>query len=184
MISRIFDKLSQMKLNRTIFFILLATLIAETAVIIMLDQFGGVSTQSTFFAMMRSITILPDFLAWSYKMVGPVIFPLMILAFVQVWASFILWQTWRNQYQDKNITIAYDILGIVEEVSPGFGFLGTCISLMFTMHCMDPKLSQTDMLKTLLDNSSSAFGSTVCGISMAITAFLTIKIFKKFLLKE
>jgi biopolymer transport protein ExbB/TolQ len=77
----------------------------------------------------------------------------------------------------------YRTLKIVEGVAPGLGFLGTCISLISTMHHMDPKLTQSAMLKVLLDNSSSAFGSTVYGISLAITAFLALEIFRGFLIK-
>jgi len=49
---------------------------------------------------------------------------------------------------------------------------------------MDPKLNQTAMLKVLLENSSSAFGSTVYGLSLAITAFLSMEIFKNFLINS
>jgi hypothetical protein len=49
---------------------------------------------------------------------------------------------------------------------------------------MDPDLAQKAMLKALLENSSSAFGSTVCGISLAIIAFLSLELFKGFLIKS
>jgi biopolymer transport protein ExbB/TolQ len=76
----------------------------------------------------------------------------------------------------------YRVLKIVEGVGPGFGFLGTCLSLMATMHHMDPGLSQADMLKALLENASSAFGSTVYGISLAISSYIALELFQNFLI--
>ena len=181
---RVLAKSGQNRLERATIFVLFAALLAEIVVFFMLEKAGGPLTQSIFFATVKGVKMLPGFSTWVYKMVGPVLFPLIVLAGVQVWSSFQLWRSWRGKNRGEDTAVAYDALEIVEGVSPGFGFLGTCISLIFTMHCMDPKLSQADMLKALLDNSSSAFGSTVCGISLAITAFLTVKIFKKFLLRE
>lgn len=181
---RVLAKSGQNRLERATIFVLFAALLAEIVVFFILEKAGSPLTQSIFFATVKGMKMLPGFSAWVYKMVGPVLFPLIVLAGVQVWSSFRLWRSWRRKNRGEDTAVAYDALEIVEGVSPGFGFLGTCISLIFTMHCMDPKLSQADMLKTLLDNSSSAFGSTVCGISLAITAFLTVKIFRKFLLKE
>ena len=181
---RVLAKSEQKRLERTTIFVLFAALLAEIVVFFILEKAGGQITQSVFFATVKGMKILLSFSAWIYKMVGPVLFPLIALTGVQVWSSFQLWRSWKGKNQGKDTAAAYNALEIVEGVSPGFGFLGTCISLIFTMHCMDPKLSQADMLKTLLDNSSSAFGSTVYGISLAITAFLTVKIFRKFLLKE
>lgn len=184
MITRIFAKNQKNRLERAAIFVLLAALLAEIAVFFILEKAGGPVTQNIFFAIAKGMEILPSFSAWIYKMVGPVLFPLIVLAGLQAWSSFRLWRSWKGKNRGEDTAVAYDALEIVEGASPGFGFLGTCISLIFTMHCMDPKLSQADMLKALLDNSSSAFGSTVCGISLAITAFLTVKIFKKFLLRE
>ncbi len=184
MITRIFAKNQKNRLERATIFVLLAALLAEVVVFFILEKAGGPLAQSIFFDIVKSMKMLPSFSAWIYKMVGPVLFPLILLAGVHVWSSFQLLGAWRGKNQGKNTAVAYDALEIVEGVSPGFGFLGTCLSLIFTMHCMDPKLSQADMLKALLDNSSSAFGSTVFGISLAISAYLIARIFRKFLLKE
>lgn len=184
MISRALVKSGQNRLERATVFVLLAALFAEIVVFFILEKTGGPLTQSIFSATTKTMEILLSFSAWIYKMVGPVLFPLIILTGVQVWSTLKLIGCFRDTNRGRDTASAYNALEIVEGVSPGFGFLGTCISLIFTMHRMDPKLSQVDMLKALLDNSSSAFGSTVCGISLAISAFLTVKIFKKFLLKE
>ena len=117
-------------------------------------------------------------------MVGPVIFPLLTLTAVEIWSVIKLIQCRKAGRCGDIPAKHYKVLEIVEGSAPGFGFLGTCIALIFTMHGMDPGLNQAAMLRALLDNSSSAFGSTVYGISLALSAFLAKETFKNFLIKS
>jgi len=163
---------------------LMALLIAELIAIGLISQgfsesLGGflVIQSSQFYAVMTGSA------KWGYKMVGPVIFPLLILTAAEVWSVIRLVQIRKIGMAMQRAEKQFKVLEVVESASPGFGFLGTCIALIFTMHNMDPNLNQQDMLKVLLENSSSAFGSTVFGISLALTAYLSKEIFQGFLIK-
>lgn len=163
---------------------LLAIFLSELAVIFLLGQeFGEVL--SKIFASTSAVVIstLGQIWKWIYKMVGPMLFPLLALTAIEIWAIAKLAMCWKTDNGNYGLQKQYKTLGIVEGVAPSFGFLGTCISLIFTMHHMDPNLTQKAMLKVLLENSSSAFGSTVYGISLAIAAFLSLELFKGFLIK-
>ena len=116
-----------------------------------------------------------------YRMVGPMIVPLFALNLAYLAAVFGLVRACRGKHENPDLRKKTKILEIVENASPSFGFLGTCISLIMTMGRMDPSLQQSAMLKVLLDNASSAFGSTVYGIGLAIAAFLTREIFKEYM---
>lgn len=167
-------------------FLLSALIISEMVVIFLLGKGAAEGLAKALTTAGSGFLVLVlGWSRWVYRLVGPMLFPLMILTIVEVWVIVKLLQCWRfGCTTDEEPRSFYKVLGIVEGVAPGFGFLGTCISLIFTMHHMDPSLNQTAMLKSLLDNSSSAFGSTVYGISLAITAFLSLELFKGFLLKR
>jgi len=173
------------KVEMFIVIILLVMFVSEVLVIFILNHESG-KALSKFFASMGVSTFntLVQFCKWTYKMVGPMLFPFLALTGAEVWAITNLVRCWRSCNAHGIPDRQYKTLRIVEGVAPGFGFLGTCISLIFTMHHMDPKLNQTAMLKVLLENSSSAFGSTVYGLSLAITAFLSMEIFKNFLINS
>ena len=159
-----------------------AVIISETAVIFLLGHGAGEVLANAFaFATDWGISILVGLWKWLYLMVGLMLFPLLLLTVVEGYVLVKLVKRWRAGYRSSEPTKLYRVLGIVEGVAPGFGFLGTCLALMATMHDMDPNLTQTAMLKSLLGNASSAFGSTVYGISLAITAFLSLELFKGFL---
>ncbi len=165
-------------------FFLLAIFISEIAVIFLLGQeVGGTLAKILATIGARGVRALVQSWKWTYKMVGPMIFPLLTLTAVEVWSIIKLIKCKRAGHHGDVAAKYYKVLDIVEGSAPGFGFLGTCIALIYTMQGMDPNLNQTDMLKVLLDNSASAFGSTVCGISLAITAFISKELFKGFLIK-
>ena len=184
MITRALKYREYSKAEACLAFFLLAILISEIAVIILLGQEAGealakiLATTGT-----GCVRALVQSWKWTYKMVGPMIFPLLTLTAVEVWSIIKLIKCKREGHHGDVPAKYYKVLDIVEGSAPGFGFLGTCIALIYTMQGMDPNLNQTAMLKVLLDNSASAFGSTVCGISLAITAFISKELFKGFLIK-
>jgi len=172
------------KVELWIAFFLSAVLVSELAVILLMGTESWTLLAKTLSSLSASaVTAFLEAWKWAYKMVGPMIFPLLILTLIEIWSDGMLFAYWRNRSEETSAETYYKALKIVEGVAPGFGFLGTCISLIFTMHHMDPNLTQSAMLKVLLDNSSSAFGSTVYGISLAITAFLSQEIFRDFLIQ-
>jgi len=165
-------------------FFMLAVLVSELVVIFFINTEAG-SILARILASLGTgaAGALFRLWKWTYQMVGPMVFPLFVLSIVELRSVYKLFICWRERIGYEFTENHYKTLRIVEGVAPGFGFLGTCISLIFTMHHMDPSLNQSAMLKALLDNSSSAFGSTVYGISLAITAFLAQEIFKGFLIQ-
>lgn len=184
MITGIFEYRVWSKVETFIGLFLLAIFISEMAVIFLLGQEAGEVMAKAFISLSAiGVSVLGQLWKWTYKMVGPMLFPLLVLTFVEVCAIVKLVRCWRMGCSSNEPKKQYQILRIVEGAAPGFGFLGTCLSLISTMHHMDPDLAQKAMLKALLENSSSAFGSTVCGISLAIIAFLSLELFKGFLIK-
>lgn len=173
------------KIEMSFAFFLIAVLVSEIAVIFLLGHGSGEAMSKTFASMVAmGLSTLEQIWEWTYKMVGPMVFPLVMLTGVEIWAIYKLARCWKRKIVNDNPIKQYKVLEIVEGAAPGFGFLGTCISLIFTMSRMDPSLSQSAMLKVLLNNASSAFGSTVFGITLAITAFLVKELFKEFLIKS
>ena len=163
---------------------LLVIIVSEMVVIFLLGQEAGEILSEAFASLSaEGGSVLGRLWKWTYKMVGPMLFPLLTLTAIDIWAIVKLVRFWRMGCSGDGPQKQYKTLGIVEGAAPGFGFLGTCISLISTMHHMDPGLAQTAMLKVLLENSSSAFGSTVYGISLAITAFLSLELLKGFLIE-
>ena len=159
-------------------------IVSEMAVLFLLGQgTGEVLSRAFASAGTGGGSALVRLWKWVYQMVGPMLFPLLSLTVVEAYVIAKLIRLRRKGYRSGEPKKLYRALGIVEGVAPGFGFLGTCLALIATMHQMDPNLTQTAMLKSLLENSSSAFGSTVYGISLAITAFLSLELFKGFLFK-
>jgi membrane protease YdiL (CAAX protease family) len=172
------------KIEMSFAFFLLAVLVSEIAVIFLLGHGSGEALSKTLASIAAmGLSTLDQSWKWIYKMVGPMVFPLVMLTGVEIWAIYKVARCWRKIVNDNPIK-QYKVLEIVEGAAPGFGFLGTCISLIFTMSRMDPSLSQSAMLKVLLNNASSAFGSTVFGITLAISAFLVKELFKEFLIKS
>lgn len=110
----------------------------------------------------------------AYTYIGPVIFPLIGLTLVYLFVT-------SRLASGVSLPAFYNSLRIVEVVAPALGFLGTTISLLNVMGQIDPSQSQGDMLKTLMTNSASAFGSTVYGITLSILAYVTREIFEKFI---
>jgi hypothetical protein len=166
-------------------FFLFALLISELLVILIINTGSGVVLAHFFAPVGKGIAqTLSGLWKWIYRMIGPMVFPLFILNIVEIWSVCRLFACSRAGIEGNTPDTQYKILRIVEGVAPGFGFLGTCISLIFTMYNMDPGMTQSVMLKELLQNSSSAFGSTVYGIALAISAFLSHEIFKGFLIRE
>ena len=173
------------KIEMCFAFFLIAVLVSEIAVIFLLGHGSGEALSKIFASIAAmGLSTLEQIWKWTYKMVGPMVFPLVMLTGVEIWAIYKLARCWKRKIANDNPIKQYKVLEIVEGAAPGFGFLGTCISLIFTMSRMDPSLSQTAMLKVLLNNASSAFGSTVFGITLAITAFLVKELFKEFLIKS
>jgi len=121
--------------------------------------------------------------AWHrvYAYVGPVIFPLALFTGLHLYVTLRLVQTYRKGCLDAP-TRLYRTFSVIEVVAPAFGFLGTTLSLVEVMANIDPGLGQSEMLKTLLNNSASAFGSTVFGLVLSIAAYLTREVFENFLL--
>ena len=184
MITSIFEYRGWSKIETFIGLFLLAIFISEMTVIFLLGQEAGEVMAKAFVSLSAiGVSALGQLWKWIYKMVGPMVFPLVILTGVEIGAIYKLARCWRMGCSSNEPKKQYQILRIVEGAAPGFGFLGTCLSLISTMHHMDPDLAQKAMLKALLENSSSAFGSTVCGISLAIMAFLSLELFKGFLIK-
>lgn len=185
MVSRVLKYREWSKAETCFAFFLIAVLVSEIAVIFLLGHGSGEALSKAFASIAAmGISALEQIWKWTYKMVGPMVFPLLMLTGVEIWAIYKLARCWRREIVNNNHIKQYKVLEIVEGAAPGFGFLGTCISLIFTMSRMDPSLSQTAMLKVLLNNASSAFGSTVFGITLAITAFLVKELFKGFLIKS
>ena len=173
------------KIEMCFAFFLIAVLVSEIAVIFLLGHGSGEALSKTFASIVAmGLSTLEQIWKWIYKMVGPMVFPLLMLTGIEMWAIYKLARCWKQKIVNDNPIKQYKVLEIVEGAAPGFGFLGTCISLIFTMSRMDPSLSQSAMLKVLLNNASSAFGSTVFGITLAITAFLVKELFKEFLIKS
>lgn len=117
----------------------------------------------------------------AYLWVGPVLWPLFLMSVVEFFVFIRLLQSRMGTYQFANPATPFKILKIIEEASPSFGFLGTCLSLIFTMSRMDIHLDQAAMFTTLLKNCASAFGSTAYGIVQALSAFFICKFFQEFL---
>lgn len=181
MLSRLFEFGKWGKGMKMIFLFFLAIFLSEIIVIFLLNHGGGAVLSKMFTSVIAGIAhTLGHFCKWTYKMVGPVIFPLLTLTAAEIWSVIKLIRCRKARRYGDTPTKHYKVLEIVEGSAPGFGFLGTCIALIFTMHGMDPGLNQAAMLRALLDNSSSAFGSTVYGISLALSAFLAKEMFKGF----
>lgn len=166
-------------------YFLFAALISELLVILIMNTgSGGTLARILASGGTGCFKALSVSWKWIYRMIGPMLFPLFILTIVEIWSVYRLLTYWRIGMESGTPETQYKTLRIVEGVAPGFGFLGTCISLIVTMYNMDPSMTQSVMLKELLQNSSSAFGSTVYGIALAITAFLSQEIFKGFLIRD
>jgi|SRR3989339_15973 len=118
------------------------------------------------------------FWEWIWKMVGPVVFPLFALTLLEIWSFIKLVECKICNHETAKAGWHLKNMEIIEGSAPGFGFLGTCIGLIATMKGMDPQLNQVQMLKAVFDNSASAFGSTIYGITLAISAFITKEIFR------
>lgn len=116
--------------------------------------------------------------AWLWKMVGPVVFPLLALTVLEIWSFVKLVECKICHHEEASVRRHLRSMEIIEGSAPGFGFLGTCIGLIATMKGMDPQLNQVQMLKAVFDNSASAFGSTIYGILLAISAFIIKEIFR------
>jgi len=171
------------KIEMCFAFFLIAVFVSEIAVIFLLGHGSGEALSKTFASMAAmGLSALEQIWKWTYKMVGPMVFPLLMLTGVEIWAIVSL-AGGKAKCNSHDLRKQFKALEIVECVAPGFGFLGTCIALIFTMQHMDPNLTQTDMLKAFIDNSSSAFGSTVFGISLAIIAYISSKAFEEFFIK-
>lgn len=119
---------------------------------------------------------------WFYSYVGPVLFPLIGLTLLYFHILIRLIQIYRSNCDTESYTKPFSTLKLIEVTAPAFGFLGTTLSLVNVMAGIDPGLSQSGMLKSLLNNSASAFGSTIFGIVLSITAYLTSEMFRNFLL--
>lgn len=185
MLSRLFEFVRWGRREKMVFLFFLAIFLSEIIVIFLLNHGGGAILSKIFISVITGIAHgLGSICKWAYRMVGPVVFPLLTLTAVEIWSVIKLIQCRKAKRCGDIPAKHYKVLEIVEGSAPGFGFLGTCIALIFTMHGMDPSLNQAAMLRALLDNSSSAFGSTVYGISLALSAFLAKQMFKGFLIKS
>lgn len=164
---------------------LITVIFAEMLAVFVLSRQQGLLI-AEFFASAGGLAFkaISDGYGWLYKMVGPVLYPLIGLTVAEAIAMVKLVGHCRRGSEPDAINRYYKVLEIVESVGPGFGFLGTCLSLIETMYNIDPKLDQVAMIKVLLDYSSSAFGSTVYGLVLAISAHLCTQIFKHFVFPE
>lgn len=155
--------------------LLSAVIVAEILVLL-------ISTMNTNTLMMVSRSSGVSLYKWFYSYVGPVLFPLIGLTLLYIYITFRLIHLYRGSCEVESYTRPFNTLKMIEVVAPAFGFLGTTISLVNVMAGIDPGLSQSGMLKSLLNNSASAFGSTIYGIVLSTSAYLTHAIFRNFLL--
>ena len=163
--------------------LLTVILLSEITAMILLDQGFGHNIAKLLAPLVTGLANgMGNSLKWVFRMVGPVLLPLIILTIGEAWCLWRLAKLWRSGLECGIPKTLDNLLKIVEGAGPGFGFVGTCLSLTSTMSALDPSLNQAAMLKALLDNSSSAFGSTIYGLSLAIVAFLSREIFGNFLL--
>ena len=155
-------------------------LIAEAVVLFLQLQGMAIPIAQLIMSTVESIkgptSVLWD---WLWKMVGPVVFPLLALTVLEIWSFIKLVECKIFNYEEMNASQYIRNMSIIEGSAPGFGFLGTCIGLIATMRGMDPQLNQVQMLKAVFDNSASAFGSTIFGILLAISAFIIKEIFRR-----
>lgn len=159
--------------------VLLLVMIAEAVVLILQHQGVALLIAQVIVTAFRHIGQSGAVLwEWIWKMVGPVVFPLFALTLLEIWSFFKLLECKIFNYEAARAHRHLRSMEIIEGSAPGFGFLGTCIALIATMKGMDPQLNQIQMLKAVLDNSSSAFGSTVYGILLAVSAFITKELFR------
>ena len=180
--ANVFEYRMWSRLEVFIVLFLSAVIISETAVIFLLGHGAGDILSRAFASTgAGGLSALAGLWKWVYIMVGPMLFPLLVLTVVEAYVVTKLVKRWRAGHRRGEPKKLYRVLGIVEGVAPGFGFLGTCLALMATMHHLDPNLTQATMLKALLENASSAFGSTIYGTSLSIVAFLSLELFKGFL---
>ena len=75
---------------------------------------------------------------------------------------------------------AFYWLEVVTELAVTFGFAGTILALMATMGNMTTNLSQSEMIDVLLKKSSAAFGSTVTGLFISVSAYIATVIFNRY----
>lgn len=162
------DKLYLGRLEKAVIMILLALIGAELTAMFNINLAGFLKTIIT--AILIRVW---DMWNWAYGYVGIVILPLLALVLLYAWCTIALVQIFRGKYPEADRERYYKGLDVVETISPLFGFLGTTLSLLSVMEGINPQLNQNQMLKALLNNSASAFGSTVFGLVNAAVAYLT-----------
>lgn len=155
-----------MRLFKFIFFLCLLELLIFAS---FTQQFKDVS-KILAASVSAGYELLLDMYTKVYRIVGPTLFPLVILSIVQLILTLkIVRKFWLRENAPARYCM---ILESIESLAPCFGFLGTVISLLFTMLRLNPGLPQSEMLESLINNSASAFGSTIYGILLAIVAYI------------
>jgi len=158
-------------------FFLVAVIVAEGLSILFLKNGAGDLFREVGRTILQSADQLVDYI---YKQVGPMILPFTVLGTVLALAVKKLTWCYRKEpggYDPKKLFAA---LTIVEVVSPGFGFWGTCSGLMEVMGNIDPNLSQKLMLPALCKGASTAFVTTIIGLALSIMSYVSSQVFKHF----
>jgi len=155
---------------------LLSIVFAEALVLVMDSMSAG-----NFLAPLWSATVA--FGIWMYGYVGPVLVPLSLLTILYLYVAFRLARIYLGTRLTTSPAGLYRALRVVETVAPALGFLGTTLAILEVMANIDPGLGQSGMIKTLFNNSASAFGSTIFGLVLSIAAYLMREAFENFLLE-
>ena len=161
-----------------------AVLFLQMAVILFLNpELGKAMAKFVLTLTIKGSNASIHFCQYIYRMVGPMVFPLLALTAIEIGSVMKLVKSYRSGYWElESIEKLYRALRIVENASCGLGFLGTVIGLIHTLYNLNPTLSQPAMLKMFFEEASSAFGSTVYGTSLAIIATVCREIFDGFLM--
>lgn len=164
-------------LERNFLFMAFALALGEFVIILMLLFWSPMDLAATFGMILPSpVSALGKSWMWLYRLVGPMIFPLTALMWLFFHASSRVVKIWKNGLEAPYVARTLSMLEIVEYVAPALGFCGTAVGMIKTLYKLDPCLSQTMMIRTLLDESGTAFAVSVLGIGISILAVLSKKL--------
>ena len=184
MITSIFKYREWSKVETFTGLFLLAIFISEMAVIFLLGQEAGEVLSKAFASQSTAgVSALGHFCKSVNKIMGFWIFPFLIMTGVSIWSTVNLVKCWRVQDWNDAAINHHKILGIIQNVSPLIGMLGTVVSLYLAMGSMKPNAPQNELLISMLSKSSIALITTACGFALCIVAYLIREIFKEFLIR-
>lgn len=149
---------------------LLAIVFAEVLVLVTGNAGVGDIFTSTWFMAARI-----------YGFVGPVLPPMALLVLLHLYVTSRLIRICRGNSRTVPLRL-YRAFKVIEAIAPALGFVGTTLGLVKVMGNINPGLSQSEMLKALMNHSASAFGSTIFGLVLSIATYLTRELFENFLL--